>query len=613
MAELEKVDLESKNLVAERIEELREFMPEAFSESGIDFEKLRLLLGDEVDEGAERYAFTWPGKADAIRQAQTPSTATLRPAPGKSVDWDTTENLYIEGDNLEVLKLLQRAYHGKVKMIYIDPPYNTGHDFVYKDKFGDTIANYKEQAGLSGQSNAETSGRYHSEWCSMMYPRLKLARELLRDDGIIVISIDDNEMRNLQQLCDELFGEGNRLGTLLWRRRQNPDSRNQTRLSPDSEYLLVYGKSKASVLAGVHIDEGKYQNPDNDPRGLWASVDLSGLANASQRPNLHYDIVDPQTGRVYPPNPKRGWSKSRETIARMIAENRILWPSKQTGRPREKKFLSDLGSTTTSFSSWLNSDIVGFTTHGTREVSELFGGKIFDFPKPVELLQVIIEQCSANGDLCLDFFSGSATFGHAIFSLAAKNCGMRKFILVQLPEASNSEACDLGLRTLCDIGEERIRRAGKKIVAEIEESNRQLKLGEEPKTVPDIGFKVFTLDESGIEKPKPGELVLDVVKSDRSDLDIVYEMMLKWGLDLTLPVEQVDAVGYPCWTVACGELVCCLADDLTMEALEAVAAMDPRRVLIRDSILTDTLKLNAVQTFRRVAERTGREVELRTV
>lgn len=613
MDDIKKVDLKSKDLVADRIEELRALLPEAFSESGIDFDKLRLLLGDEVDENTERYAFTWPGKADAIRQAQTPSTATLRPAPEKSVNWDTTENLYIEGDNLEVLKLLQRAYHGKVKMIYIDPPYNTGHDFVYKDKFGDTIENYKEQAGLSGQSNADTSGRYHSDWCSMMYPRLKLARELLMDDGLLAVSIDDNEMRNLQLLCDELYGESNRLGVLLWHRRQNADSRNQSRLSPDSEYLFVYGKSKNSVLKGVRIDESKYSNPDNDPRGPWASIDLSGLANASQRPNLHYGIVNPMTGQVYPPNPKRGWSKSKETLAQMIKEGRILWPTKPSGRPREKKFLSDLGSTTTSFSSWLNSDVVGFTTQGTREVSALFGGKIFDFPKPVALLKTIIEQCSSEGDLCLDFFSGSASFAHALLDLAVNDLGNRKYILVQLPEESNDEARAMGLATLCDIGEERIRRVGKNITVEIEESNRQLQLGEEPKPVPGIGFKVFTLDESGIEKPEPGRLVLDVVKPDRNELDIVYEMMLKWGLDLTLPVEQSDAAGYPCWFVPRAELVCCLADGLSMEALEAIAAMDPRRVLIRDSILTDTLKLNAVQTFKRMAERTGREVELRTV
>lgn len=264
-----KMELESENLVADRIEQLKALFPEIAveGEGGIDFEKLRLILGDEVDEGQERYAFTWPGKANAIRQAQTPSTATLRPDEQDSVDWDTTENLYIEGDNLEVLKLLQRGYHGKVKMIYIDPPYNTGHDFVYKDSFQDSIANYKEQAGLSGQSNTDTSGRYHSDWLSMMYPRLRLARELLSDDGILIASIDDNELKNLREICDEIFGELNLMGILQWRRRQNADSRNQTKISPDNEYLLVYGKTDRAAFRGADIDTSKYKNPDDDPRG----------------------------------------------------------------------------------------------------------------------------------------------------------------------------------------------------------------------------------------------------------------------------------------------------------------------------------------------------------
>ncbi len=366
------MDLESKNLVAERVEQLKTLFPEITVEGdgAIDFDKLRLILGDEVDEGQERYAFTWPGKANAIRQAQTPSTATLRPDETDSVDWDTTENLYIEGDNLEVLKLLQRGYHGKVKMIYIDPPYNTGHDFVYKDSFRDSIENYKEQAGLSGQSNADTSGRYHSDWLSMMYPRLRLARELLRNDGICIISIDDNEVKNLREVGDEVFGESNLMGTLQWHRRQNPDSRNQTHLSPDNEYLLVYAKTDDASFRGAQIDTSKYRNPDNDPRGPWASIDLSGLANASQRPNLHFDIVDPKTGVSYPPNPNRGWSKSRDTIKKMIEEDRILFPPKPSGRPREKKFLSDLNSTFTGFSTWLESDDVGFTTQGTRDFAE---------------------------------------------------------------------------------------------------------------------------------------------------------------------------------------------------------------------------------------------------
>lgn len=619
--ELEKINLDSKDLVAERIEQMKTLFPEIEVEGdgSIDFEKLRLILGDEVDEGKERYAFTWPGKADAIRQSQTTSNATLRPCIDQSVGCDgesgsfDTENIYIEGDNLEVLKLLQRGYHGKVKMIYIDPPYNTGHDFVYKDSFQDSIENYKEQSGLGGQSNADTSGRYHSDWLSMMYPRLRLARELLRDDGICIISIDDNEIKNLREVCDEIFGELNLMGTLQWHRRQNPDSRNQTRLSPDNEYLLVYSKTDSASFRGAAIDVEKYKNPDNDPRGPWASIDLSGLANASQRPNLHFDIIDPKTGIAYPPNPNRGWSKSRETIDRMIKEDRILFPPKPSGRPREKKFLSELNSTYTGFSTWLDSAEVGFTTQGTRDFSDMFGGKLFDFPKPVKLIQTLVTQCVNGEGLVLDFFSGSATTAQAVLGLNSKDSGNRKFILVQLPEAANVEAVGSGYQDLCSVGEERIRRAGQKIKAEIEEENKQLKLGEEPKKLPDIGFRVFKLEESCIERPKEGQLVVNRVKEDCNELDVVFEMMLKWGLELSLPVEKTEINGYPVYEVAAGELICCMAPGLTNDTLNAIAEEQPRRVFILDSVLIDELKLNAVKAFKRVSDETQQEIELRTV
>lgn len=305
---------------------------------------------------------------------------------------------------------------------------------------------------MEGQSNADTSGRYHSDWLSMMYPRLRVARELLGSDGICVISIDDNEVKNLRAIGDEVFGEANLMGTLQWHRRQNPDSRNQSKLSPDNEYLLVYAKTSEAAFRGAEIDAAKYKNPDNDPRGPWASIDLSGLANASQRPNLHFDIVDPQTGIAYPPNPNRGWSKSRETIRKMIEEDRILFPSKPSGRPREKKFLSDLNSAFTGFSTWLDSGNTGFTTHGTRDFSSLFDGKLFDFPKPVKLIKLLIAQCVVDDGLVLDFFSGSATTAQAVMELNSEDSKERRFILAQLPEAANEEALEAGYATLCDIG-----------------------------------------------------------------------------------------------------------------------------------------------------------------
>ena len=610
-----KMELESENLVADRIEQLKALFPEIAveGEGGIDFEKLRLILGDEVDEGQERYAFTWPGKANAIRQAQTPSTATLRPDEQDSVDWDTTENLYIEGDNLEVLKLLQRGYHGKVKMIYIDPPYNTGHDFVYKDSFQDSIANYKEQAGLSGQSNTDTSGRYHSDWLSMMYPRLRLARELLSDDGILIASIDDNELKNLREICDEIFGELNLMGILQWRRRQNADSRNQTKISPDNEYLLVYGKTDRASCRGADIDTSKYKNPDDDPRGPWASIDLSGLANASQRPNLHFDIIDPKTGISYPPNPRRGWTKSRENIARMNAEDRILFPSNPEGRPREKKFLADLGSSVTGFSTWLDSDLVGYTTQGTREFSDMFGGKLFDFPKPTSLIRVLVKQAVSENEVVLDFFSGSGTTAQATLEQNFEDGNQRRFILVQIPEKANAEAIESGFENLCQIGEERIRRAGQKIKSEIEEENKQLKLGEEPKPIPDIVFRVLKLDSSNFDEVSGGALFDNVVKPGRTNDDIIFEMMLKWGLDLSLPIEKTEIAGYPVTSIAADELICCMDEGLTVPVLEAIAVREPKRVFFLDSVLTDTLKLNAAQIFKRVGDKLGYAIELRTV
>lgn len=621
MAEIEKMNLESEGLVEDRLAQLKELMPEVFTESGIDFDKLRLELGDEVDEGQERYAFTWPGKMDAIRQSQTPSTATLRPCVEKSRGRDgedgsfDSDNIYIEGDNLEVLKLLQSGYHGKVKMIYIDPPYNTGKDFVYKDKFGDTIENYKKQAGLANQSNADTSGRYHSDWCSMMYPRLRLARELLSDDGVIFISIDDNEDRNLRIICDEVFGETNFLAQVVWERAYSPINL-MKHFSPSHDYVLCYAKNvEIAICNGIaRSDEAnnRYANPDNDPRGVWKASDLS--VGPAVEENI-YEIKTP-SGRLVKPPAGRSWRLSRTAFRERLQDNRIWFGPKGDNVPAMKRFLSELRKTgVTPMTIWKYEE-VDHSQAATQKLAKMFDGKkYFDYPKPVKLLERCLELYTTQDCIVVDFFSGSATTAHAAMNLNTKDGGNRKYIMVQLPEPNcpSRDAFKDGYATLCDIGEERIRRAGDKIKAEIEDANVQLKLGEEPKKLPDIGFRVFSLDNSGIEKPQPGQLVLDVVKPDRSDMDIVFEMMLKWGLELTLPVEKEEVAGYPVYSVACGELVCCLADGLTMEALDAIADMEPRRVLMRDSILTDTLKLNAVQAFRRVEERAGYEVQLRTV
>ena len=638
MDDIEKVDLASENLVNDRLDKLKELMPEVFTESGIDFDKLRLELGDEVDEGQERYAFTWPGKADAIRQSQTVSTATLRPCLEKSRSRDgedgsfDSDNIYIEGDNLEVLKLLQRGYHGKVKMIYIDPPYNTGHDFVYKDKFGDTIENYKEQAGLTNQANADTSGRYHSDWCSMMYPRLRLARELLHNRGAICISIDDNEVAALKTICDEIFGAQNFVAQIP--RQSRASVQNDTDLSVSHEYVVIYAKKrrqtnrrlKESNAVEWHstdsfacypkwLDSSRYDNPDNDPRGPW-KADPFDAPNV--RPNLTYPITNPGTGEQHLPPRGRCWRTEPDKYKAFFNDGRIVFGANGTGRPQLKVFYEEKKDFGEVDNSWWDANRISVNSNASKSLMRMFDGLLpFDTPKPVDLVTNLIRLVlpTDGTNVVLDFFSGSATSAHAVMDVNLHEGRHLQYIMVQLPEecAQDSPGYQLGLNTLCDIGEERIRRAGDKIKTELVESNRQLKLGEEPKKLPDIGFRVFALDKSGIEKPEPGQLVLDVVKPDRTELDIVFEMMLKWGLELTLPVEKSDAAGYPVWSVACDELVCCMSRGLTIEALEAVADMEPRRVLILDSVLDDTLKLNAVQIFKHAGERMGCEIELRTV
>ena len=631
MAEFEKMDLASADLVAERIEQLKQLLPEVATESGIDFDKLCLVLGDEIDEGTERYAFTWPGKTDAIRQSQTPSTATLRPYPVESVNWDETENLYIEGDNLEVLKLLQHSYHGRVKLVYIDPPYNTGHDFVYKDKFGDTIENYREQAKLTEQSNADTSGSYHSAWCSMMLPRLRLARELMSDDGVIFISIDDNELVNLQKICREVFGDSNVLATIIV--TVKPEGRRYGAFAKTHEYMICCAKDAESAILNEIVAEGASFTYSDEHGGF----NLQGLRNrnvrafnSSNRPNLHYPFyVDPSSktaAGLYTVsiNKNEGWIEVWPAVMDGL-ESVWRW-GKEKAQNEAADLTATLGNdgtyrvfqkvrslTQTPKTTWVSKYFQ--SNRGTKHVAELMGAGIFDFPKPVELLSEVVRIGSMEDSLIMDFFSGSGTLAEAVYVVNSEDGGSRKYISVQLPEqlAEKSAARKAGYTNLCEIGKERIRRAGAKIAAEIEESNKQLRLGEEPKPVPDIGFRVLKLDESGIVRPKPGELLLDVVKPDRSDEDIIFEMMLKWGLELTLPVERADAAGYPCYSVACGELVCCLAPGLNMQVLDAIADMEPRRVLMLDRNLDDTTKLNAVQAFKRVEEKTGREVELRTV
>ena len=610
MAELPKVDLESKDLVAERIEQIKALFPEIVTEGegAVDFEKLRLILGDEIEEGDERYAFIWPGKADAIRQSQTPSRATLKPMPSQSVNWNDTKNLYIEGDNLETMKLLLRGYFGKVKVIFTDPPYNTGHDFVYKDTFGDSLEGYREQVGLTGQANADTSGRYHTNWLTMMYPRLRLARELLSDDGLIFICIDDNEHANLQKICDEVFGDANRIATIIWQHSIQPKGY-LSGFSVHHNEILVYQKSENYELQALERkpeDNKAYSNPDNDPKGPWRSGDVR---NALYRPNLIYDVITP-SGKVIKPCPN-GWRWSRETMAEKIASGEIIFSADET-RIIRKIYLSSLEGRAPE-TIWFGKD-VGTTRSAMTEIKDLFGDSVFDTPKPTTLIEQALQLVGGNDYCVLDFFSGSSATAEAVMKANAKDGGTRQFIMIQLDEktAENSRAQKNGYPTITSIGEERIRRAGKRILGKGTNGTQQLNFDANDPGV-DVGFRVLRLDESCIELPDEGKLLIDRIKPGCTDLDIIFEMMLKWGLELTYPIEEDEIEGYPIYSIAYDELICCMQPGLTTDVLEAIAARKPRRVFLLDSVIDDSIKLNALQIFKRVEEHTQQKIDLRTV
>lgn len=615
----EKMDGLSMNLEQANLDKLRSVFPECVSEGKLDIDKLLSLCGEYIDNDFEKYRFEWKGKAECLRLAQKRSSGTLRPCPAESVNWDTTQNLYIEGDNLEVLKLLQSAYYRKLKMIYIDPPYNTGNDFVYADDFADPLARYKEVTQQTTKSNPETMGRYHTNWLNMMYPRLRLAANLLRDDGVIFISIDDNEVTNLRKMCDEVFGEENFVAQFIWQSRQNKDNRNITGVSIDHEYILCYSKQCGNrIFRGTERKVELYKNPDNDPRGLWTSANMVGLATIDARPNLHYDLINPADGINYG-CPAKGWRYDRNTMNRLIAENRIIWPDEPSGRPRKKSFLNELSDNLPGFSSVFNLGV--FTNTATKEIGALLNGYWFDFPKPTEIIKQLVSQVTKENDVVLDFFSGSATTAHAVMQLNAEDGGNRRFILVQLPEVCDekSEAYKAGYKNICEIGKERIRRAGKKLT---ETKDGQLSMDGE-KAPLDIGFKVFKLDTSNmklwdttpIADGDADELVERMnrmvrrIKPERSDLDMVYEVMLKLGVPLTYPVQQLNINGKPVYEV--GEdclLLICLAEFVEPEDVQAMADYAPAKMIMsRDCFTSDTAMANAHYILR------DRQIELKLV
>ncbi|MHB1678685.1 MAG: site-specific DNA-methyltransferase [Sulfuriferula sp.] len=574
-------EAQSADITAENIAQLMALFPELLTEGAngvaINVDVLKALVGDAtVTDCDEKYGLNWHGKRRARQLALTPSTGTLRPCPEDSVDWDTTQNLMIEGDNLEVLKLLQKSYAGKVKLIYIDPPYNTGKDFVYPDNFQDNIKNYLEltgqvEGGRKISSNTEASGRFHTDWLNMMYPRLKLARNLLRRDGTLFISIDDGELPRLRIAADDIFGEENFLASFVWKSRQNKDNRTVTGASVDHEYIVCYGNS----IRGATRDRSQYLNPDSDPRGDWTSANMVGIATADRRPNLHYDLIEPETGINYG-CPEMGWRYEPKTMERLILEDRILWPATTDGRPRRKAFLSELDSDFTGYSTIVGEGI--FTRDGTADIDALFDTRIFNFPKPVKLVADLIEQGSVSDDVVLDFFAGSGTTAHAVISQNAADGGNRRYITVQLPEPLDpadreqktaADFCDkLGKpRTIAELTKERLRRAAAKVKTD------------NPMFSGDTGFRIFKLDHSNIRawNPNPAHLeetlftYQDHLVDGRTESDILYELLLKLGLDLCVPIAQRDIAGKMVYSVGGGVLMACLGTSISRDEVEALA------------------------------------------
>ena len=617
---MDRIDGLSLNLEKNNIDRIKDLFPEAVEEGKINFDMLRAMLGDEIDDSREKYQFTCNGKAKSIKLAQTPSSATLRPCKDKSKNWDTTENLYIEGDNLEVLKQLQKTYYGKIKMIYIDPPYNTGNDFIYHDKFSDSIENYKEQTNQVSSSNPESNGRYHSNWLSMMYSRLILSKSLLTDDGCIFISIDDNEIENLKKILNEIYGENNFVAIINWKGRGG--KQDSKYFACIHEYILCYAKNKEFFVAGEEIKSGDiYPKYDEDKKRFYKTQLLRKWGSNSlreDRPNLYYPITAPDGSKVYPIIKEKDkndmgkvveidgrWRQGKETMKKNMENDMIEFVQQEDSSwiPYEKIYAPLEGEEKTKkYTTWIDE-----TNDGAKEIKKLFGKCVFDYPKNTTLIQKFIKMANVEtDDYVLDFFSGSATTAHTVMKLNAEDKGNRKFIMVQLPELCNekSEAYKAGYKNICEIGEERIHRAGEQIKAEWEKEHPSDGLfGSEEQFTTDIGFKVFKLDSTNVNEWDPNmkldekELAMrlgEVFKEDRSKEDILYEIMLKYGV-FDKQVEEIDVNGKTMYRVGKRYMIVCLEDCITSEDVKAIAELSPRTVIFNEAGFTDdNSKINAV-------------------
>ena len=625
---MEKISRETPDLTQENIAKIAALFPDVVTEAkdadgnvslAIDFDALRDdLSGEVVDGPRERYQFTWPGKREAKLEARRPTKKTMRPCPDKSKDWGTTENLYIEGDNLEALKIMRETYAGKVKLIYIDPPYNTGHDFVYDDDFSKTRAEYDAESGDYDEeggrlvANPESNGRFHSDWCSMMYPRLMLARDLLSDDGAIFISIDDNESKNLRAICDEVFGGINFKSDIAWQKRYTR-SNNTIDFTTVVEHILVYSKSDSfsvNLLPRTTESDSAYTNPDNDPRGPWITSSYVNPASREARPNLTYPIQAPD-GRVVE-HPTHAWKFSREENQRHISDGLLWWGADGHAQyPRLKLFLNEArGLTPINF--WKH-EYAGNTYMGGNDLKDLLGAKPFDFPKPTLLIKRVLEHASNKDSIVLDFFSGSATTAEAVMRKNAEDGGNRRFVLVQLPEETSGD-----WDNLCNVGEERIRRAGEKIRAEVDKANEQLELGAEPKSVPDIGFRVLRVDESCLKDeyaaPEQYEqaaldLFTDNAAANATPLDLLFQVLPAFRIEYSAKIVERELGGKTCLDVNDGQLIACFDEDVSTKALKAIAREKPIYAVFRDSsFASDADVANLDELFKTFSPETIRKV-----
>lgn len=629
------MDGKSLDIIAGRLEKMKSDFPEVFTEGKIDFEKFKAVFSDEINLNNERYVLNWAGKSDAFRTLQIPTTATLKPQPSESVNFETSGNVFIEGENLEVLKVLQKSYYGKIKCIIIDPPYNTGNDsFIYPDSFKENKEEYQKRVGEKDEEgylmkegmfrkNSKESGHYHSNWLSMMYPRLFLAKNLMREDGVIFVHIDDNEVHNLRLIMNEIFGEENFVAQIVWQKKYAATNDSKG-FSTTHDYIVVYQKSEQfqrNLLPRTHDQNKPYKNDDNDGKGFWRA---DNILVKSFSPNAVYPIINPNTSKSYFPPKGSSWRANRETMAKWIAENRIFFGKDGKGAPQLKRYLNEVQQGKVPIT-WWSYEEAGHNDAANRELGELFQSKTpFDTPKPVKLIKLILQIASNKNqeDIIFDFFAGSATLSHAVLELNKEDGGNRKFILVQLPELcdENSEAAKAGYKTIADISRERIRRVIKKIETELTEESKkkaeQIDFGDTPEIKPlDLGFKAFKLSTSNFKIWQSSEITeenleeqleafTDPVREGSEEENMLFELMIKAGYMITDSAEKKENI----WLINGGELIIAI-ESVDQQTVDTILALKPRKVITLDVLFKDNdqLKTNTILQFR------DAEIDFRTI